>query len=160
MIRTILRRSLGAAAGLALCTLLVAAWREPQVPIRLKAFATALAVISAVSPPIGLCLVAGLVPMAFPLEGLAGIATTGTVIGELLAIGFLAGVVPRLSFSSATANRLAQPALILGALAAASAVVLLSGAWQTFVSAPRRTRSARSCAPSSARRCRRASAPR
>jgi hypothetical protein len=74
--------------------------------------------------------------MAFPLAGLAGIATNGSVISEVLALGFLAGAVPRLSFGPPTGARLAQPALILGALVVASAVVLLSGAWLTFVSLP------------------------
>ena len=130
----IIRRVLGVAMGVALGLPLVAAWHEPAMPVRIKLAATALLAIAAVSPAAGLCLIAGLLPMAFPLRVFARTEMTGGAIGELLALGFLSGAIVHLAFRRPVANRLLAPAVVLGTLAAASAIVLLSGAQASFIS--------------------------
>jgi O-antigen ligase len=136
MALVIVRRILGAAIGLALGLPLVAAWHEPAIPVRIKLAATVLLAIAAVSPAVGLCLVAGLLPMAFPLRVFARTEMNGSVIGELLALGFLSGAIVHLSFRRPVTSRLWAPAVVLGTLATASGVVLLSGAQASFLSLP------------------------
>jgi len=134
MALVIVRRILGSAMGVAMGLPLVAAWHEPAIPVRIKLAATVLLAIAAVSPAVGLCLIAGLLPMSFPLRMFARTEMNGPVIGELLALGFLCGAIVHLSFRRPVANRLLAPAIVLGTLAAASGVVLLSGTQASFIS--------------------------
>jgi O-antigen ligase/polysaccharide polymerase Wzy-like membrane protein len=130
----ILRRTFGMAAAVALALPLIAAWHEPSIPLRLRVGATVLAAIAAVMPSAGLVLIAGLLPMAYPLRMFIRTEVSGTTIAELLTLAFLAGTVLQLAFRRPVPNRLSLPAVLLGALAAASGVVLLSGAHGSFVS--------------------------
>ncbi len=129
-------RAFGLIAGAGCAVVMLAAWHEPAVPMSLRVFAVSLAVISVIRPSIGLCVLAGFLPMAFPLQAYAAARIPGATVGELLLLAFLAGAVPRLAFTRSTPSPLRWPAVLIGALVAAGGIVSLAATQQTSLSVP------------------------
>ena len=127
-------RGLGLIAGFGCAVVMLAAWREPAIPMSLRVFAMSLAVVSVIRPSIGLTVLAGFLPMAFPLQAYAAARIPGAAVGELLVLAFLAGAVPRLAFARSAPSPLRWPALVLGALVAAGGVVSMAATQQTSLS--------------------------
>ena len=107
---------------------LVSLFQHDRVTLGMKALVAAVWLVAVSSPPAGVLTIAVLLPLALPIESLLGRAPGATAITEAILLAFAAAAVLRLvAPQSDGGDRLSRPALALGSLIAASAVIALVG---------------------------------
>ncbi len=122
----ILRRAFDGLLVAAFALPLSSMWREPDVPLLLKIIGVAVLALTAARPAMGLCLAAGLLPLAPALGAVAG-AQIGPAAVETLVLPFLIAGFARLAIERGpTHSRLAAPAWAFAAIVAAGCVTLVA----------------------------------
>ncbi len=122
----ILRRAFDGLLMAAFALPLSSILREPDVPLLLKIVGAAVLAVTAARPAVGLCLAAGLLPMA-PALGAASGAQIGPAAAEALVLPFLVAGFARLAFERGPVrSRLAAPAWVFAAVVAAGCATLVA----------------------------------
>ena len=105
---------------------LVSLFQHASVTLGMKALVAAIWFVAVSWPPAGVLTIAVLLPLALPIEYFLGPRPGATAITEAILLAFAAGSVLRLIVPQPdTGDRLSRPALVLGSLIAASAIVAL-----------------------------------
>jgi hypothetical protein len=109
---------------------LVSTFRHPDLPMSFAVLLVALVALAAWRPPVALVAVCAMLPFVHGLQVFLGPPIGGAEITECLAASFLCGAAPRVMAPGQPRDgRLGYPALMLGLLVAASAIVDLAGRW-------------------------------
>jgi hypothetical protein len=104
---------------------LIAAWREPALPVALKLLAGAIVALTAFRPGQGLYLVAGVLPLSALLAGFTQARIGGSGVAQLVVLPFLvAGFGRLIGRRDDSAGKIGRPAVLLAAVVAASGVAL------------------------------------
>jgi O-antigen ligase len=105
---------------------LVSLFQHERVTIGLKGLIAAFGFVAAAWPPAAAVGLAVLLPLAVPIEHFLGPVPGATAITEALLFAFAGGAALRLTAAPSEGHsRIARPAILLGSLIAASAVVAL-----------------------------------
>ena len=105
---------------------LMSLFMHARVTLGMKLLVAAIWVVAVSWPSAGVVAVAVLLPLALPIEYFLGPRPTATAITEAILLAFAGGAVFRLiGPASEGGDRLSRPALLLGTLIAASAIVAL-----------------------------------
>jgi O-antigen ligase len=106
---------------------LISVFRHAGVGLAFKALVVALLVLSAARPAIAVVALAVLLPLALAIQLFLGPQPVASVITEALLLSFASGAALRFALPvPGVRDRLGRPALVLGAVIAASAVVALA----------------------------------
>lgn len=132
-----IRRTLAVLACLLFALPVLATWGHPAVPVSLRLLAIVILVAAAFRPAWGLLIVAGLLPLAAPIQVLSGAPIGAGGAAEILVAPFLLAAGIRLASSgSPVSSRLLWPALAMAAVVASAGIVQLIRLPQAAVSLP------------------------
>jgi O-antigen ligase len=132
-----LRRALALLPALLFTPLLVVEWRGDGVTSLLRITGVLVLAVSAISPPAGLLVLAGVLPVATQLQVAAHAPMGGAQVAELMILAFLVAASVRHAIGQDVApSRLTWPAVVAGAVVITAGIVQLGVEQQATSATP------------------------